>query len=193
MPEEEWEMVPHKILSDLKDEVQALKEKMGKPEAPAQELLDGMSNLNSSIKQLQDLFNTALASINAEEPVKDNKSEFQAIHNHLSGIEKQNEQNARAVVALANILEDKKSEPAIQMVTSPPPFMQQPRPMPRQMNPQPRAPFPAPSMSMERDDFIPQSPPFPSRGAPMPGGGMPPPPSLSMSEKRGLFNKLFGK
>src|SRR3989338_5660759 len=106
MPEEDWEMVPHKILADLRDEVQALKEKITQPEAPSKELTATISSLQSSINQLLTIFNTALTSVKDEPNVQqDVRMLVQSLNSRLSNLERQNEQIAKALIAFSGILE----------------------------------------------------------------------------------------
>src|SRR3989338_1029195 len=100
MDEEEWEVIPHKILADLRDEVHILKEKISQP-STRKDMVDSMIDLKRSIDQMHSIFKTAL-----ETGEKDNTQDVMA---KLVAIEKQNEQIAQALVTVAELVEQKKN------------------------------------------------------------------------------------
>lgn len=203
MPEDEWEFVPHKILADLRDEVQGLKDKLTQP-ATNKELFDSMGDLKNSIKQLHDLFGTALSQMRTEEEEMNVGKTLQRLTDKLEILEKQNEQIAKAMVAIADMvkeIEKRHEAPSMSQRVPFPPRPAQPaaapyRPMLRPAPSRPGAPpMPAP-MQLPEEPMMPEPefapPPM------MPGPGMPPlpPPPLSMPptpEKKGILGKLFRK
>lgn len=213
MPEDdEWEFVPHKAISDLKDEVQALKERLSKPQSPSGDLLDSMNELKASIRELHALFKNATDQIKQEEEEISIGKTLQSLQDRIANIERQNEQIAKAMLVVADMIEDfKRHKSEEQLAPKPMPRAPQ-RPMPRpQMQrqaPMPmRTPSPQPFPSLEElpepslEDIPP--PPFPGmRSAqqapqmmPQPTGRIPPPPFANFPppEKKGLFNKIFKK
>lgn len=183
---EEWEMIPHKILSDLKDEVQGLKEKLDQPSLRS-DMISTILELKASLKQLQGVIQTAIDTVGKEEndPIL---GELQA---KMINLEQQNTQIAQALVTIADLVENmnRKMEGSAMM---PPPRAAPPqlRPLPprqpqRMAPPPPLAPRPMPRrppMGMPP----PPPPPFEANELPF---GMPPPPP----EKSGLFGKLLKK
>ncbi|HLC19689.1 MAG TPA: hypothetical protein VJK72_02140 [Candidatus Nanoarchaeia archaeon] len=151
MDEEEWEVIPHKILADLRDEVHILKEKISQP-STRKDMVEAMTELKQSIDNMHSIFKVAL-----ESTEKDNNKE---IMSKLSLIEKQNEQLAQALVSIADIVENKKEMTDFRIPPSmtPPPMqaMKPPMPPPRM----PRAPMMSSPMSSSQ---LPPPPPAPSR------------------------------
>lgn len=211
MPEEDWEMVPHKILADLRDEVQALKEKIAQPEAPSKELGNAITTLQSSIKQLLDIFSTALTNIK-EEPNAQQELRIliQSLNGRLSNLERQNEQIAKALIAFSGILDDVKRHEAEPRPMNMPmgmqqgmlytqprmPPRQQPMQRPQQMQQRP-APFPMPSSApspFEHEELPMSNTPEFSQRIPSPPSDLPPPPPMAQPrQEKGLFGKIFGR
>jgi hypothetical protein len=175
MPDqEEWEMIPHKILSDLKDEVQGLKEKLDQPSLRS-DMISTILELKTQLKQLQNVIQTALDTIGKEEadPTLKAVTELQT---KITNIEQQNAQIAQALVTVADLVENlnKGAMPRPQLRPMPPSSMMAPPRMP-----------PPPNMPPRR------MPPPQSRQPPM---GLPPPPPPPQFEapSGGMF-KMFKK
>jgi hypothetical protein len=173
MPEEDWELIPHKILAELRDEVHTLKDKMSQP-STRKDMVMAMKDLRASIDKMHSIFQTALES-----------SEEDEVNKRLSAIEKQNEQIARALVTVADLVEGitgKHLSPHQASVTPRPQTSMQSRMAPpiqvASRPPVGMAPMP-PSMR----------PPMMTPSAPAPGGtsGMPPPPPAPT--KKGFFRR----
>ena len=145
MDEEEWEVIPHKILADLRDEVHVLKEKISQPNT-RKDMVDAMVELKKSIDDMHGIFKTALETVG-----KDNTEE---ILKRLSAIEKQNDQIAQALVSVADLVENKREMPSMAMPSMPAPPMPMRAPPPR---PRQAPPAFAPSS-------LPPPPPAPKRG-----------------------------
>ena len=60
MAEEEYEILPHQLLSDLKTEVEALKKKLTQPDAKANELILEIESLKDSVHELNVVFEKAM-------------------------------------------------------------------------------------------------------------------------------------
>lgn len=190
--QEDWELIPHKVLADLRDEVHLLKEKLNQPSTRS-DVIKSNDELRKSINQMQKVFETALSQADKEEDVS----------KQLANIEKQNEQIAKALVTIADLIEGGPSQVPKQiprpapLPMSPPsmtpmsmaPAMEQPRianipPPPRLARPIPPKRYPLnPPRRMPRADMLGSDLP------PPPPMGLPPPPPLP--EKKGLLGKLF--
>ena len=215
MAEEDWEIIPHKILADLRDELDALKDKLTHPEPNVKDVVDSMADLKSSIAQLNNLFKSALEHMDAEGDAG-HYSGNKIIESRLVKLEEQNGQIAKAMVAIADMVSElkKSANPRIPQASRPmpqqfapqmqmpprmpapqfqPPMAQQPRPMPmpQQFAPQMQ---PAPSMARSAMGTQPtmQQPRSPF-DMPPPDFGMPDMDMPPMPEKKGLFGKLFKK
>ena len=171
MTEDEYEILPHKLLADLKYDVEALKKKLTEPETKTNELILEIESLKDSIHELNVIFEKAL-----EETKEEDLSKLiHTLNEKMEMISNQNETIARGMVAIADKLEDfierrsgtKASAPA-QHSMGLPPQATQGRVAPR------------PSMSMETSTF------GPSDNMDLP----PPPPKYGSSSKKvrsGLF------
>jgi len=161
MDEQEWEMIPHKILADLRDEVHILKDKMSQP-STRKDMVDSMIELKRSIDQMHDIFKTALDTTG-----KDDHPEILA---KLANIEKQNEQIAQALVTVAELVEQmhqKKVQPAEPEQSFAPP------------------PFAAPPSFAAPPQFAPPRSRAPSRAS------MPLPPPPPPAPRKGLLGKIM--
>ena len=184
MPEEDWELIPHKVLADLKDEVHILKEKLNQP-STRKDVVKSNDELRKSIQQMQKVFETALSRVD--------KDEDNDVMKRLSDIEKQNEQIAKALVTIADMVEGKSpaqiprpaplpmSTPSMSPMSSSPAIPPPPR-LTRPILPPKKFP-PSPPRRMPRADMLGSDLP------PPPPMGLPPPPPLP--GKKGLLGKLF--
>lgn len=84
MNEADYEILPHKLLSDLRYDVEALKKKLTQPDAKAEELILEIESLKESIHELTTIFQRALEELKSENLTK-------VILEKLIKIEKQNE------------------------------------------------------------------------------------------------------
>ena len=60
MANEDYEILPHQLLSDLKGDVEALKKKLSRPDSKANELILEIESMKDSVHDLNELFNKAL-------------------------------------------------------------------------------------------------------------------------------------
>jgi hypothetical protein len=179
--DEDWELVPHKILAELRDEVQQLKEKLSQP-SMKQDVAAAMNELHKSLIDMQAIFKTALEQVN--NPDMD-------IVQRLSALEKQNEQILRVI---SSGDKNERSAPApvfapdldaMSPMQSPMPFAHSSLSPPRM---QPMAPMPSMQMPPSRSQRIAPPPLRAPRMMPEPpsfSGGLPPPPPAP--QKKGLF------
>ncbi|MBU0470726.1 MAG: hypothetical protein KKA62_00445 [Nanoarchaeota archaeon] len=166
MAEEEYEILPHKLLSDLKFDVEALKKKLTDPDTKTNELILEIESMKDSVHELNTVFEKALEMTKGQDLSKlifDMNQKLEAVVN-------QNETIARGMIAISDKLED---------------FMQRqsPRSSPSMAS--------SPGMAVKHTMGPPQS--TLGRTAPKPQGMMeevpPPPPGLNGEKKKrvGLF------
>src|SRR3989344_9560500 len=92
MTDSDYEILPHKLLSDLKYDVEALKKKLTHPDAKAVELILEIESLKDSIHELTSIFERAIEETKAEDLSK-------TIKDRLDSVIKQNETIARGMIA----------------------------------------------------------------------------------------------
>ena len=165
----DYEFLPEKEIKNLKKEIESLKKHSVSEGTDGNTLLEAVNNLNDSIRRLIDIFTQAQADLSEQyegtSPVED-----------LKEIKDQNEQIARGLVAVADIVKDMKGQ--IQPISPGPKI---PRPHPSSPVPPPEVPEPvlraSSDMPAEAIPDIPLEQPFgepPTRNlGPVP---VPPPP-----------------
>lgn len=102
MTEDEYEILPHKLLADLKYDVEALKKKLMEPETKTNELILEIESLKDSIHELNVIFEKALEETKGEDLSKI----ILSLNDKMGTISNQNETIARGMVAIADKLED---------------------------------------------------------------------------------------
>ena len=70
MAKDEYEILPHKLLENLKFDVEALKERLTEPESKANELILEIETLKDSIHELNTIFSKALDETKEEDVYK---------------------------------------------------------------------------------------------------------------------------
>lgn len=181
--DDEYEILPHQLLADLKSDVEALKKKLSQPDNKADELILEIESLKDSIHELTTIFQKALEATKEEDVTKSMK----LFNDRINNIVSQNETIARGMIAISDKLED---------------FMTKQPGQPTTIQAQPQ-------MSVRHNMGAPSMPGTPGRFAPMPPmppmgmesamnpsegtGDMgmdfpPPPPGMAEKKKRiGLF------
>lgn len=167
----EHEILPHKLLSELHNDVESIKKKMVSPEAKAQELVLEIESLKESIHELTTIFQKAL-----EEIKEDDVSKTMAtMQEKLEATLKQNETIARSMLVISDkvdeLVQQKYSASEIPPLTAPAMNVRHTMSMPQQMG---RV---APRM---------EPPPLPDRGemnVPLPPG--------KMGDKKRSFGDMF--
>ena len=96
---EEYEVIPHKLLNDLKYDVEALQKKLTAPDSKSQELILEIESLKESIKELQNVFHKALDEMKEEDI-------YSALNKRLDSVVKQSETIAHGMVAIAEKLDN---------------------------------------------------------------------------------------
>ncbi len=164
--EEEYEILPHQLLSDLKYDVEALKKKLTQPDTKMNELILEIESMKDAVHDLTNIFTKALEATKGE----DLQKMIETMHNRLETITTQTDTMAKSVSEISAKMAG--AAPAIPAGTAPAATgAQQPvGQMPSMATPPPLQGNPA-------------------RTAPMPqaGGFNLPPPPPPHAKKRGLF------
>ncbi|MBS3124211.1 hypothetical protein J4437_06290 [Candidatus Woesearchaeota archaeon] len=167
MVEQDYEILPHQLLQDLKYEVEALKKKLSQPDSKTTELVLEMESLKDNLHDLNDTFKKALD----ESKGDDIGGSLKSLKEKVDTVVAQNETIAKAMITISDKVEDFiQSQKMAQPKTAPGPMPQHVMGQPQMMGPGRMAP--PPSMSN-----------FPSFGAEM---EVPPPPP-GMGKRKGLF------
>jgi len=105
---DEYEILPYKLLEDLKYDVEALKKKLSEPETATQELIAEIEDLKSDIKDLHNLFQETLQEVRED----DSSKLLASLQHKIEAVTTQNETIARGMVAISDKLEDFMKRPA---------------------------------------------------------------------------------
>jgi len=180
MADEEYEILPHKLLADLKDDVEALKKKLSEPDNKANELILEIESLKDSVSELNGIFQKTLQEVKGDDD----------LGKLLRNVVSQNETIAKGMIAISDKLEDfmgKHNTPMQNKMHIPPqPTMNHPNypqsaPIHHTMGP--------PSISGSRMAPPPQMMSNDFSGMPgNNGAGVPPPPPRKSSSGERKFN-----
>lgn len=102
MAEDEYEILPHQLLADLKDEVEALKKKLTQPDTKVNELILEIESIKDSIHELNSIFQKAMQETKEEDPARTLK----LLQDKVGTVLSQNEVIAKGMVAISDKLED---------------------------------------------------------------------------------------
>jgi len=168
MDRDDYTLMSSKDVSELKQDVNYLKKNPLGGTKAGKSLQDSLDRLNDNIEKLVDIFKEASDMVKMEEhEEKHLLQKIDPIEGRLSNLEAQNEKIAKGILAVADMVSEKKSSggfPALKPL---------PKPMPRS---------------------VPKLPPMGSVPA---RPGMTPPPLPSMlpkkPEKKGFLSKLLTK
>lgn len=167
MADEEYEILPHQLLQDLKYDVESLKKKLTQPDKKAEELILEIESLKDSIHELTVIFQKAL-----EETKEENLTAVvKTVNERLEAVVSQNETIAKGMIAISDKVEDWMSKQA-----SLPRTEVRPAGLQHTMG--------APPMQGSRMAPMPMMGPS---GMPAPPFGMPPPPPGPGKKRTGLF------
>jgi len=179
---DDYELFPHKMIEELKFDIEALKKKLLEPDKAAEELMAEMADLKEEIKELHNIFQETLVDIKEEDSAK----LLKVMENKIETVNTQNETIARGMVAISDKLEDfmQKNQGPARMVhqtgaaqhTAMAPMGARPPVAP------PRPPAPAPQMPPGYT-----GPTAPPPGAQAPPPGMPAPPTPPKAKREGIF------
>ena len=184
MTDENYDLLPHKLLADLKEDVDSLRKKMNEPDQKINELILEIESMKDSINDLNTIFQKALAQTKDADPHQIIKVLAQRTETVLN----QNETIAKGMVAISDKLEGW-METQSQVVSKPVP---QHAPVAQQQQQH----MPPPQMGTSQHIMGPPEMPG-NRVAPMPpmagqqqgGIDMPPPPPGS--SKKNIIGGLF--
>ncbi|MDP7323965.1 MAG: hypothetical protein QF632_04360 [Candidatus Woesearchaeota archaeon] len=183
MGEDDYEIVPHKEIIDLKNELKNLK---GGEHDSDISFHTSMDNLQLSINSLIDIFREASRSMKAEQDHNEEVlKKVNTLSENLHDVLNQNEKIAEGIVAVADMMKELKGHPSAPAhhdkpmappvrPSAPPPFGA----------PGPAPPMGPPGAPMAPAGPPPMPPPMQAPGGPMPQGvtASPAPPP-----KKGLF------
>lgn len=162
MAEEEYEILPQQLLSDLKYDVEALKKKLTQPDAKANELILEIESMKDSVHELNEVFQKALEQTKGQDvtqTILNLKDKVEAVVN-------QNETIAKALITISDKLDE---------------FMHHRREAPKAPVQHRMGP---PSMPGPRTAPMPS---HPAVGMPTPPGDLPAPPTPPKGKKKGIF------
>ncbi len=173
MADEQYELLPHQLLSDLKYDVEALKKKLTQPDSKANELILEIESLKDSIHELHGIFKKALEKTDEEDVYKTIRN----LNSRIDAVVSQNETIAKGMIAISDKLEDF-------MGKHPNPGMSRPMPMNTEIRPPQHSmgppAFPGPGRIAPGPQMGPPSPPGPG------GVDLPPPPRMGGDKKKSI-------
>ncbi len=102
MDEADYELLPHQVLNDLKQDVDLLKKRLSQPDARMNELLLEIENLKDHVSELNAIFQKVLDGTKTDDPTKLLKT----IAEKFEAVISQNETIARGMIAISDKLED---------------------------------------------------------------------------------------
>ena len=116
--EDEYEIMPHRTIENIKKELEELKLKAASKDAVSSEAFKkSLDNLSGSINNLMDLFKEATEGMKIEEETEaELKSRLVPLMNKVDDIENENKTIAQAILAVADLIETRmpESRPAAQ-------------------------------------------------------------------------------
>lgn len=161
MAQEEYEVIPHKLLHDLSYDVEALKKKLSAPDAKINELILEIESMKDVIHELNTIFAKALGESKSDSPSKLLTDLTQKVDMVIT----QNETIAKGMLAISDKVDE---------------WMQKQAGFPRPAQQHP-ASVPPVSHNMGAPNPLAATP---ARMAPPPSSFPPPPPNI---KKKGLF------
>jgi hypothetical protein len=103
MTDNEYEILPHQLLQDLKYDVEALKKKLSQPDAKVNELILEIESLKDTIHELTNIFHKALDTAKDDGDVTKTVS---ILKEKMEAVVTQNETIAKGMIAISDKLED---------------------------------------------------------------------------------------
>jgi len=108
MANDDYELVPGRIVSDLKRDMEELKRNPLGSTGSGKDLLQGIDNLNNSLSMMIDLFKEAAESLKLEEKEEEVLSKkIDPMIEKLDSIIEQNKKIAQGIVAIADMISEK--------------------------------------------------------------------------------------
>lgn len=148
--DQDYEILPHQVINDLKFEVEALKKKLTAPDAKMNELILEIESLKDNIHDLNSIFQKALELSKDEDP----SQKLLQLFGKVDMVIRQNETIAKGMVAISDKLDSFMNRGAIPA-----------RPMPTMQHSLGMPPMPgtrtAPSLNLDepKADDLPPPPP----------------------------------
>jgi len=100
--DEDYEILPHQLLNDLKDEVEALKKKLTQPDSKINELILEIESMKDSLHELNSVFAQALKEMREDDITKNVKD----LGEKLADVISQNETIAKGMLAISDKVDD---------------------------------------------------------------------------------------
>ncbi len=178
MADDNYEILPHQLLADLKYDVEALKKKLSEPDAKVNELILEIESVKDSIHELSVIFQKALEEVKGDDSIAKTMKNLQE---KTQSVISQNETIAKGMIAISDKLED---------------FMAKQTAIPRMETPMRTTPIPESSLTTPIRHTIGLPQPGIERNAPRPslnpafssprsGIDLPPPPPSPPGKKHG--------
>ena len=178
MVDKSFEILPHRLLEDLKFDVEALKNKLSAPDSKAEELILEIESLKDSIHDLNTVFGKALEETKEE----DIYAAIKKLNERIDTVVTQNETIARGMIAISDKVDEFISKGGKSAPIIPSSLSSSARPNYNESSPGSYQNMPsAPQMSANPPSMSDSSNQFN-----MNSGGIPPPPS-AMKKRRGFF------
>ncbi len=102
-----YEILPHQLIEDLKYDVESLKKKLSEPDAKTNELILEIETLKDSIHDLNGIFKQALEETKEEDIYKS----IATLNQRIDDVVSQNETIAKGMIAISDKLEEFMSKP----------------------------------------------------------------------------------
>jgi len=178
--DENYDILPHRLLSDLKYEVETLKKKLSEPDSKSQELILEIESLKDAVHELTVIFQKALEQTKGD---ADFQQMLGSLSNRLAQISDQNETIAKGMVAIADKVDSMGA-------SSPSPMMPKPlmSPVQHTMGVPPSMSGPARIAPKSGFPSTPSGSPSFSPSLSMGGMDLPPPPPRIAAKRGGLFH-----
>lgn len=180
MDEADYELLPHQVLNDLKQDLDALKKRLSQPDARMNELLLEMESLKDNIHQLTAIFQNVLDGTKVEDPSKS----LRALIEKTEALTSQNETIARGMIALSDKLSEFMARQNVSGLSIPSgsSLYSVQHTMGAPATPSRFAPRPSPSLNSV-------NPPPSTAPSPPPDFDLPPPPPINSGSKKrvGVF------
>jgi hypothetical protein len=171
MADKNFEILPHRLLEDLKFDVEALKKKLTEPDSTSEQLILEIESLKDSIHDLNSIFGKALEHTKEEDVF----IAIKKLNERIDTVVTQNETIARGMIAISDKVEEfvKGSTPSVP-AGIPPTIPAYQRPSFSRPQGAPTTPISHMSDESSRQDQFNMN------------AGIPPPPTAS-KKKRGFF------
>jgi len=102
MADDEYEILPHQLLADLKGEVEALKKKLTQPDSKSEELILEIESLKDSIHELTDIFQKAMEETKEQDVFR----MLQTMNDKIDTLNSQDETIAKGMIAISDKVDD---------------------------------------------------------------------------------------